>query len=236
MESAGASAGATSSSAAGASVSVDASASAGASASASASASAADDAAADAAVAGAARLLLVMTERFFEDVRVAASLRAALRRKVPVELAWERHYQHGGVERFEYFLSGREAVLDSAGAARVPALPATPAELLPLYADAVAVELERRSEKREPMLDALLMRLGAVRADALGGRLPIATFGGLKARGHPVGATGVYQAAEMHRQLTRRAGANQVAGARVALTQNIGGSGASVFTHAFVVE
>jgi acetyl-CoA C-acetyltransferase len=71
---------------------------------------------------------------------------------------------------------------------------------------------------------------------ALGGRLPIATFGGLKARGHPVGATGVYQAAEMHRQLTRRAGANQVAGARVALTQNIGGSGASVFTHAFVVE
>ena len=71
---------------------------------------------------------------------------------------------------------------------------------------------------------------------ALSGRLPIATFGGLKARGHPVGATGVYQAAEMHRQLTRRAGANQVAGARVALTQNIGGSGASVFTHAFVVE
>jgi len=70
----------------------------------------------------------------------------------------------------------------------------------------------------------------------LGGRLPIATFGGLKARGHPVGATGVYQAAEMHRQLTRRAGANQVAGLRAALTQNIGGSGASVFTHAFVRE
>ena len=69
---------------------------------------------------------------------------------------------------------------------------------------------------------------------ALSGRLPIATFGGLKARGHPVGATGVYQAAEMHRQLQRRAGANQVAGARVALSQNIGGSGASVFTHAFV--
>jgi acetyl-CoA C-acetyltransferase len=69
-----------------------------------------------------------------------------------------------------------------------------------------------------------------------GGALPIATFGGLKARGHPVGATGVYQAAEMHRQLTARAGANQVPGAEVALTQNIGGSGASVFTHAFVRE
>lgn len=71
---------------------------------------------------------------------------------------------------------------------------------------------------------------------ALGGALPIATFGGLKARGHPVGATGVYQAAEMHRQLQRRAGANQVPGARAALTQNIGGAGASVFTHAFVAE
>jgi acetyl-CoA C-acetyltransferase len=66
----------------------------------------------------------------------------------------------------------------------------------------------------------------------LRGSLPMATFGGLKARGHPVGATGVYQAAEMHRQLTRRAGANQVEGTRTALTQNIGGSGASIFTMA----
>lgn len=73
-------------------------------------------------------------------------------------------------------------------------------------------------------------------AFARGGSLPIATFGGLKARGHPVGATGVYQAAEVHRQLTARAGDNQVPGARVALTQNVGGSGVSVFTHAFVVE
>jgi acetyl-CoA C-acetyltransferase len=63
----------------------------------------------------------------------------------------------------------------------------------------------------------------------LQGSLPIATFGGLKARGHPVGATGVYQAAEMHRQLTQRGGANQVEGARTALTQNVGGSGASIF-------
>ena len=101
---------------------------------------------------------------------MAAALRAALRCKVPVELVWERHYQHGGVERFEYFF-GREAVLDREGQPRVPALPATPAELLQLYADAVAVELERRAEKREPMLDGLLLRLGAVRADALGGRL-----------------------------------------------------------------
>lgn len=66
---------------------------------------------------------------------------------------------------------------------------------------------------------------------ALTGAVPMATFGGLKARGHPVGATGVYQAAEMAKQLSGRAGDNQVPGAEVAMIQNIGGSGASVFAH-----
>lgn len=68
----------------------------------------------------------------------------------------------------------------------------------------------------------------------LGGQLPIATFGGLKARGHPVGATGVYQAVEGVLQLTGAAGDNQVKGAEVVMTQNIGGSGASVFAHVMV--
>lgn len=71
---------------------------------------------------------------------------------------------------------------------------------------------------------------------ALNGILPIATFGGLKARGHPVGATGVYQAAEVFQQLAGSAGANQVKSAEVAITQNIGGAGASVYTHVFVKE
>jgi len=71
---------------------------------------------------------------------------------------------------------------------------------------------------------------------ALSGRLPMATFGGLKARGHPVGATGVYQACEAHLQLTRRAGQNQVKGANTVMIQNIGGSGASVFTHVLSAE
>lgn len=66
----------------------------------------------------------------------------------------------------------------------------------------------------------------------LDGNLPIATFGGLKARGHPVGATGVYQLIEAHAQLAGIAGPNQVAGAEVALVQNIGGTGATVVTHA----
>ncbi len=66
------------------------------------------------------------------------------------------------------------------------------------------------------------------------GRVPIATMGGLKARGHPVGATGVYQAVEVVQQLRQLAGANQVADARVGMAQNIGGSGATAFTHIFV--
>ncbi len=66
---------------------------------------------------------------------------------------------------------------------------------------------------------------------AIGGRLPVATMGGLKARGHPVGATGIYQVVEVVEQLTGQAGANQVPGATVGMAQNIGGSGATVITH-----
>jgi acetyl-CoA C-acetyltransferase len=63
------------------------------------------------------------------------------------------------------------------------------------------------------------------------GRLPISTMGGLKSRGHPVGATGVYQIVEVVQQLTGCAGANQVANARLGMAQNIGGSGATIITH-----
>ena len=63
------------------------------------------------------------------------------------------------------------------------------------------------------------------------GELPICVFGGLKARGNPGGATGVYQAVEATLQLSGQAGDIQVAGARHALVQNIGGLGATVATH-----
>jgi acetyl-CoA C-acetyltransferase len=65
----------------------------------------------------------------------------------------------------------------------------------------------------------------------LTGELPLATFGGLKARGHPVGASGCYQMVEAFLQLMARAGANQVEDASVALVQNIGGTGATVVSH-----
>jgi acetyl-CoA C-acetyltransferase len=70
----------------------------------------------------------------------------------------------------------------------------------------------------------------------LRGELPLATFGGLKARGHPVGASGCYQVVEAFLQLTQRAGANQVQDAAVALVQNIGGTGATVVTHVLTRE
>ncbi len=63
------------------------------------------------------------------------------------------------------------------------------------------------------------------------GDLPISTMGGLKSRGHPVGATGIYQIVEAVQQLSGRAGANQIADARLGMTQNIGGSGATIITH-----
>jgi acetyl-CoA C-acetyltransferase len=66
---------------------------------------------------------------------------------------------------------------------------------------------------------------------SLRGRVPICTRGGLKARGHPVGATGMYQIVEVVQQLRGECGAGQVEGARIGMAQNIGGSGASILTH-----
>jgi acetyl-CoA C-acetyltransferase len=64
------------------------------------------------------------------------------------------------------------------------------------------------------------------------GRVPIATRGGLKARGHPVGATGVYQIVEVVEQLREQAGPTQVPGPpTLGMAQNIGGSGATILTH-----
>ncbi len=65
----------------------------------------------------------------------------------------------------------------------------------------------------------------------LNGRIPIATRGGLKARGHPVGATGMYQIVEVVQQLRGEAGSSQVADARIGMAQNIGGSGSNILTH-----
>jgi acetyl-CoA C-acetyltransferase len=67
------------------------------------------------------------------------------------------------------------------------------------------------------------------------GRIPISTFGGLKARGNPAGATGVYQIVEIAQQLRGEAGDNQVEGARIGMAQNLGGNGATAVTHVLKV-
>jgi len=74
-------------------------------------------------------------------------------------------------------------------------------------------------------------RLGLDGEIKLGGRIPITTRGGLKARGHPVGATGMYQIVEVVEQLRGQGGVTQVEGARIGMAQNIGGSGATILTH-----
>ena len=66
---------------------------------------------------------------------------------------------------------------------------------------------------------------------AIGGKIPINTSGGLKACGHPVGATGIKQAVEIVEQLRGDAGKRQVDGAEVGLTHNVGGTGGTVVVH-----
>jgi acetyl-CoA C-acetyltransferase len=67
----------------------------------------------------------------------------------------------------------------------------------------------------------------------LGGSIPVNTSGGLKAKGHPVGATGTGQAYEEFLQLTGQAEKRQVKGAQIALTHNVGGSGATATVHVY---
>lgn len=69
----------------------------------------------------------------------------------------------------------------------------------------------------------------------MGGKIPVNMSGGLKAKGHPVGATGVAQIYEIVKQLRGEAGANQVKNARVGLTQNMGGTGGSSLVNIFEV-
>jgi len=75
------------------------------------------------------------------------------------------------------------------------------------------------------------VRLALENEISIQGRVPVCTRGGLKARGHPVGATGVYQLVEVVQQLRGECGKTQVDGARIGMAQNIGGSGATILTH-----
>jgi acetyl-CoA C-acetyltransferase len=71
---------------------------------------------------------------------------------------------------------------------------------------------------------------------AIDGSTPVNTSGGLKSKGHPVGATGVAQIVELTEQLTGQSGERQLEGARRGLAQNMGGSGGSCTVHILEVE
>ena len=71
---------------------------------------------------------------------------------------------------------------------------------------------------------------------AFDSEIPVATMGGLKSRGHPVGATGIYQIVEATLQLQEKAGFTQVKNPKYAMTQNIGGSGSNIITHFLQAE
>lgn len=75
------------------------------------------------------------------------------------------------------------------------------------------------------------VRLGLENQIGIKGKIPVCTRGGLKARGHPVGATGMYQIVEVAQQLRGECGATQVERAMIGMAQNIGGSGATILTH-----
>lgn len=102
-------------------------------------------------------------------------------------------------------------------------------ELHDAYTVMAALSLEA-SGFAEPGRGWQLARDGEIGRD---GRIPISTFGGLKARGNPAGATGVYQIVEVCQQLRNEAGDCQVEGAQIGMTQNLGGSGATAATHLF---
>jgi acetyl-CoA acetyltransferase len=79
--------------------------------------------------------------------------------------------------------------------------------------------------------------MGGVAAEkgwtSLGGKIPVNTSGGLKAKGHPIGATGAAQIAEIVTQLRGEAGPRQVDGARTGLTHTLGGNTATVLVSLF---
>ena len=92
-------------------------------------------------------------------------------------------------------------------------------------AELVAIEelgLVERGQSGPAVMDGLT---------AVDGKIPVNVSGGLKGKGHPVGATGIAQVIEVVHHLRGTAGERQIANARLGLTQNMGGSGASCIIH-----
>jgi acetyl-CoA C-acetyltransferase len=125
------------------------------------------------------------------------------------------------------FQAARISVERACGQARITPVQTDLFELYDAYSIFAALSLEAAGFSER----GLAWKLAQNGAISLKGSLPIATFGGLKARGNPGGATGVYQILEAVLQLRGQAGANQIPDARRALVQCLGGPASSVVTH-----
>ena len=77
----------------------------------------------------------------------------------------------------------------------------------------------------------LVFALRALGRIGIAGDIPLSTMGGLKGRGHPIGASGVYQVLEVVKQLRGEAGPLQVKNAHTGMAQSVGGSGSVAVTH-----
>jgi len=170
---------------------------------------------------GAAAVLLTNAEiarslvRHGAAVRVAASSVATMplalaKRPDPLDLAAARH--------------SAQAAFDQAGVER------SRMDLVELH-DAYTIMTALTLEATGYAPPGHGWRLAGEERTGLRGDLPIATLGGLKARGHPVGATGIYQIVEACQQLRGTAGENQIDGAEFALAQNVGGTASTVINH-----
>ncbi|HBL18529.1 MAG: acetyl-CoA acetyltransferase [Elusimicrobia bacterium GWA2_69_24] len=132
---------------------------------------------------------------------IALHSRASLTRLRAVEVSAERAYQSAGVKPADIHLA---EVHDCFTIAELMAM-----EALGFAAPGQSGPMVERGET------------------AIGGRIPINPSGGLKSKGHPVGATGVAQILEIVEQLRGQAGGRQVKGAKLGLAQNMGGTGGS---------
>jgi acetyl-CoA C-acetyltransferase len=106
-------------------------------------------------------------------------------------------------------------------------------ELYDIFSIYAALSLEAAGYARRGEGWQLAQNGAASAPVSLKGSLPIGTMGGLKARGNPGGATGIYQAVEAVLQLRGQAGKNQLANPRRAMIQSLGGPASTAVTHIF---
>lgn len=169
---------------------------------------------------GAAALVLSRTKRFSRDIKILSSVlktdspSLVQRKKITTfpaaKLAAQEAYAEAGISPSSIDLA---QIHDCFTIAEVIAM-----EDLSFCEVGQSKELIRRKET------------------SLAGRIPINTDGGLKANGHPIGATGVSQIYEMVTQLRGEAGARQVAKAKIGLTHNVGGVGGTAVVSIFSNE